>query len=552
MFVRHPVYFVPLHFSSSPLDLSLSFLGMSSRPLSESFSTVGRSRIFASGPIVGASGLAQSISLQPVTDAALARTHIVCTLGPASWDRRTFAKLLLAGLSVARLNFSHGSHEVHARTIATIREVMGKTRKFCTIMLDTKGPEIRTGPLADDSDGSALSDVTLTKGDIFRLYVDGRPTTATECSVTYPGILASLSVGKTILLDDGLISLTVKDIAADHIVATVNNTGQLGGRKGVNLPGSVVTLPVLTEQDKQDLLFGIEQGVDVVAASFVRKAEDVRAIRALLDSDPRGQPIRIISKIESQEGVENYDEILALSDGIMVARGDLGVEVPLEKVGVLQKMMVRKCNLVGKPVIVATQMLESMITNPRPTRAEATDVLNAVFDGCDCVMLSGETAKGAYPVKAVLTMRQICREAEMCLDLKSIREFLSSSIPSPLPVSEGIARAAVVTAAALHAKLLIVPTNSGQTAYLVAKYRPEQPVLVLTSQERTARQCLLRRGLFPLVLGTMVGTEALIRSAMQTAKQQGLCAHGDLVVATSGMRDDVSGLTNLLKVISCP
>jgi pyruvate kinase len=408
------------------------------------------------------------------------------------------------------------------------------------------GPEIRSGLLENHKD------VFLAKGSKFELHCqdDSMLGNATKVSVMYPNLTKVVKPGDHVLIDDGLIDLHVDSVddAAHIVYTTVVNSGMLGERKGVNLPGVAVDLPAVTQKDVGDLKFGVDQGVDFVAASFIRKASDVHTIRKVLGA--AGRNIQIISKIESQEGLDNFDEILSASDGIMVARGDLGVEIPIEQVAIAQKMMIHKCNAAGKYVITATQMLESMIKNPSPTRAEATDVANAVLDGTDCVMLSGETAKGAYPVQAVQTMADICREAEANINHQAtfnmIREHIKGNIVS---VVEAIASSAVRATFDLNATMIICLTETGHTARLVAKYRPRAPIVTVTSNEQTARQGLVSRGLFPLLVGSMVGSDSLINRVLIAAQRLGMCKVGDMVVVTSGSREATSGTTNDLKII---
>ncbi|KAJ3136161.1 hypothetical protein HK101_004048, partial [Irineochytrium annulatum] len=366
---------------------------------------------------------------------------------------------------------------------------------------------------------------------------------------TYTQLAATVSVGDRILVDDGLIGTVVLETHPDTgvVVTRIENDGMLGETKGVNLPGNPVDLPAITEKDAGDIMFGVQQGVDFIAASFIRKAADVLEIRKLI----QGTNIRIISKIESQEGLDNFDEILAVSDGIMVARGDLGVEVPVEQVARYQKMMIRKCNAVGKPVVTATQMLESMIVNPRPTRAEATDVANAILDGSDCVMLSGETAKGSHPIAAVEMMARISREAEADINYSELYPALRRQIRLPVAVPEAIASSAVKTSWDVHAALIIVLTQGGSTAQAICKYRPIAPVLAVTASAQVARQCQVLRGIYPLVVDNMEGTENIIHRAMLWGVRMGMAHKGDPVVVTSGVLESTSGSTNIMRVLSC-
>jgi len=472
-------------------------------------------------------------------------TKFICTIGPKTQSVEMLGKLVEAGMNVARMNFSHGTHEYHTQTIANLREYLTKSKRMCAIMLDTKGPEIRSGMLKDGQD------INLEAGQDFELVNDFEYVgDSKRIGHSYPNLSQFVEVGGTILIDDGLIELSIVSKTDSVVKCKVKNSGALGQTKGINLPGAKVDLPALTERDKKDLEFGAKQGVDFVAASFVRKASDVAMIREHL-KNVGGEGIKIISKIENQEGLQNFDEILIESDAIMVARGDLGVEIPVEKVALAQKMMISKCNLAGKQVVTATQMLDSMISNPRPTRAETTDVANAVFDGSDCVMLSGETAKGKYPIASIETMVSICREAEQVVDytqtfaaLRAYAKRLGTE-----DINEAIASSAVKTAFDLKASLVLCLTESGRTARLICKYKPTCPVLCATADERTARQCLILRGCYPMVVSSMVGSASLIGRCIATAKVNGLCKVGDVCVVISGMKEGVSGGTNVLRVI---
>jgi pyruvate kinase len=362
------------------------------------------------------------------------KTKIICTIGPKTQSVEKLGILVEAGMNVCRMNFSHGSHEYHLQTIKNIREYLKscKTPKTVAVLLDTKGPEIRSGKLKDHKD------IVLKQGQTFTFHNDQNALgDNTGVSTTYTSLSTTVVPGDRILVDDGLIGMLVTkvDIVAQTVECVVENDGVLGETKGVNLPGKIIDLPAITEKDKGDIRFGIENGVDFIAASFIRKASDVMEIRELI----KDTKIKIISKIENQEGLDNFDDILRVSDGIMVARGDLGVEIPVETVARYQKMMIRKCNVAGKPVVTATQMLESMIVNPRPTRAEATDVANAVLDGTDCVMLSGETAKGAYPKEAVEMMGRVCREAEADVNYGELYPSLRRGLVLPIQVAEAVA-----------------------------------------------------------------------------------------------------------------
>ncbi|WOK92809.1 pyruvate kinase, cytosolic isozyme [Canna indica] len=480
------------------------------------------------------------------SDGLVPKTKIVCTLGPASRSVPMLEKLLRAGMNVARFNFSHGTHEYHQETLENLKIAMQNTQILCAVMLDTKGPEIRTGFLKDGNP------IQLTEGQEITISTDySIKGDENMISMSYKKLPIDLKPGNTILCADGTITLTV--LSCDPDAGTVRcrceNTAKLGERKNVNLPGVVVDLPTLTEKDKEDILgWGVPNKIDMIALSFVRKGSDLVTVREVLG--PNSKSIKLMSKVENQEGVINFDDILRETDAFMVARGDLGMEIPVEKIFLAQKMMIYKCNLAGKSVVTATQMLESMIKSPRPTRAEATDVANAVIDGTDCVMLSGESAAGAYPEIAVKIMARICIEAESSLDYGAIFKELIRSTPLPMSPLESLASSAVRTANKAQATLIVVLTRGGTTAKLVAKYRPRVPILsvvvpVLTtdsfdwsaSDESPARHSLIHRGLVPLLAeGSAKATDAestedILEAALKSAVQKKLCKPGDAVVA---------------------
>jgi pyruvate kinase len=471
------------------------------------------------------------------------KTQVVCTIGPASNNVNTLKKMLEEGMGVARMNFSHGDYEWHESVVKNVRQASEESGYTCAIMLDTKGPEIRTGKL------EGHTKVLLTAGQTFTFYTDEALVGNQEkVGVTYKNLIKTVKIGSQILVSDGLISFTVTEIneVEGKVVTRVDNSGILGETKGVNLPGLEIDLPAVTEKDIRDIEFGVKHNVDMIAASFIRTADNVRTIRNL--PGVQENQIMIISKIESQEGLDNFNSILQESDGIMVARGDLGVEIPIEKVATAQKMMISKCNAVGKPVITATQMLESMTENPRPTRAEATDVANAVFDGSDCVMLSAETASGKYPVVTVKMMDTICRQAEKDIDYRSLYKNLRVNVLPPTTIPHSIASSAVKTQWDIEATLIVCLTDTGNTARLVSRYRPSCPILVITSSPRVARQILISRGCVPFLVENMKGTEDLIQRAISWAKSIGLISGNDKVVITSGILEATSGSTNMLKV----
>lgn len=466
------------------------------------------------------------------------KTKIVCTIGPASESIEKLVQLINAGMNVARLNFSHGDHTEHGNRIKNIRLAARQTGKTIGILLDTKGPEIRTGDMATEK-------VHLDRGQ--ELIVSMVPVQGTNerISITYTELIHDVKPGSIILLDDGLIGLKVKEIRDQEIVTEVLNTGDLKSKKGVNVPGVSVNLPGITEKDASDILFGIKQGIDFIAASFVRRASDVLEIRELLEKNG-GEHIMIIPKIENQEGVENIDEILDVSDGLMVARGDLGVEIPAEEVPLVQKMLIEKCNALGKPVITATQMLDSMQRNPRPTRAEASDVANAIFDGTDAIMLSGETAAGDYPVEAVETMHRIASRTETALDYQQMLNVRSKS--SETTITDSIGQAVAHTALNLNVSSIITATVSGHTAFVVAKYRPKATIVAITSTEQALRRLSLVWGVQAYLGEQAKTTDEMLDTSVDQAVKSGLVKHGDLVVITAGVPVGEVGTTNLLKI----
>ncbi|WP_073344146.1 pyruvate kinase [Caldanaerobius fijiensis] len=465
------------------------------------------------------------------------KTKIICTIGPASSDPEIFRLLLGYGLNVARLNFSHGTHEEHGKVIDMIKSVREMESAAVGIMLDTKGPEIRTGKVQGGS-------VELAEGQEFILTTDEILGNNEICSITYQGLPQDVKRGDAILIDDGLIALKVLDVSGNKIKCFVENGGILGDNKGVNVPGVKVNLPAITEKDISDIIFGIEKGVDFIAASFIRKASDVREIRELLRANG-GSHIKIISKIETREGVENIDEIIEVSDGIMVARGDLGVEIAAEEVPIVQKSIIKKCNEAGKIVITATQMLDSMIRNPRPTRAEVTDVANAIFDGTDAIMLSGETAAGKYPIESLKMMARIAARTEDAIDYEKL---LREKRCYHSTVTDAISHATCTTAQDLGATAVITATKSGLTARMVSKYRPNAPIIAVTYDPVVMRQLSLVWGVYPVITKAVSSTDEMIEEAVKTALASGFVKEGDVVVITAGVPVDQSGTTNLIKV----
>lgn len=466
------------------------------------------------------------------------KSKIVCTIGPASESLENIKKLILAGMNVARLNFSHGDFEEHGARINTIRQASKELNKTVAILLDTKGPEIRTGKLE-------VEPIELVQDEYLTLTTEEILGNKDRISITYKDLPSDVQVGSTILIDDGLIGLTVVDIQGTEIKTRIVNGGTIKSKKGVNVPGVNISLPGITEKDTNDILFGIEQDIDFIAASFVRKASDVLEIRELLEKN-NASHIQIISKIENQQGVDNLDEILEVSDGLMVARGDLGVEIPAEDVPLAQKLMIEKCNVAGKPVITATQMLDSMQRNPRPTRAEASDVANAILDGTDAIMLSGETAAGKYPVESVLTMSRIAEKAESALNHRDI--FMKQQTAQETTVTEAISQSVAISALDLNAKAILSSTVTGHTARVVSKYRPKAPIIAVTTQERTMRQLSLVWGVTPVFGQVASSTDELLETALKGGKDSGLVKSGDLVVITAGIPLGRSGSTNLVKV----
>lgn len=466
------------------------------------------------------------------------KTKIVCTIGPASESVEMLEKLMEAGMNVSRLNFSHGDHEEHGQRIKNIREAAEKLGKTVAILLDTKGPEIRTQTLEN---GVA----ELKAGEELIISMDEVVGNSKMISVTYPGLIKDVHEGSKILLDDGLIELEVTKVGRNEIKTKILNSGTLKNKKGVNIPNVRVNLPGITDKDAKDIEFGIRQGVDFIAASFVRRASDVLEIREILERHGANK-IQIIPKIENREGVENIDEILEVSDGLMVARGDLGVEIPAEEVPLVQKQLIKKCNAVGKPVITATQMLDSMQRNPRPTRAEASDVANAIFDGTDAIMLSGETAAGTYPVEAVDTMHKIAIRTETALNNQSILNTRSKE--SSMTITDAISQSVSHTAYNLNASAIIAPTESGYTARMIAKYRPKAPVVAVTSSQEVCRKMTLVWGVVPQIAEEAATTDELFDVAVEASLKTKVVSKGDLVIISAGVPVGEVGTTNLLKV----
>lgn len=467
------------------------------------------------------------------------KTKIVCTLGPACEREDTLTQMIEEGMNVARLNFSHGTHDEHLARINQIKKLRSELKIPIGIMLDTKGPEIRTG---DFENGV----IEVEKGQ--EIIVTARDVIGNNNTirVNYRDIALDLKESDIILIDDGLIELTIKRVVNEtDLLCVVNNGGTIKNKKGVNVPDVKLNLPSLTDQDVKDIVFGIKHDIDFIAASFMRKADDVIEIRKLLEAN-YAESIQIISKIENRQGVDNIDEIIKVSDGIMVARGDLGVEIPAEEVPLAQKMMIEKCNYAGKPVITATQMLDSMMRNPRPTRAEVSDVATAIFDGTDAIMLSGETAAGKYPVESVRTMAEIAIKIEGSLNYDEI--FRTKFQCADNTITNAISMATCRTALSLNASAIITATASGYTAISVSKFRPKAPVIAATHSEQVMRKLSLTWGVYPVKTEKMKATDEVIEQSVQKALAENYIKNGDLVVVTAGVPVGVAGSTNLIKV----
>ncbi len=472
------------------------------------------------------------------------KTKVVCTMGPNTNDRELMRKLIENGMDVARFNFSHGDHEEQKGRMDLLKELRQELNTNTAILLDTKGPEIRTGVLKDGKK------VTLHTGDSFTLTVDEIVGDEKKVSITYEGLVHDVDPGKVILIDDGLIGLKVVGKTERDILCEVVNGGELGEKKGVNVPNVAVRLPAITEKDKDDIRFGVEQGVDFIAASFVRNAECVLEIKAYL-KELNAPYIPIIAKVENAEGIKNIDEIIRAADGVMVARGDLGVEIPAEEVPYLQKMIIQKCNSNYKTVITATQMLDSMMRNPRPTRAEVTDVANAVYDGTDAVMLSGETAQGKYPLEALQMMVHIIESTEEHLDYDTILEKAGGHLKRSL--SSAIGYSSVLAATNLNARCIITPSVSGATTRVVSNLRPKQPVLGVTPNERTLRRMSIYWGVIPIKSRAFSTTDDICDGAIELAKVKQYAESGDIVVLTAGIpspnvKQERSAASNMMRI----
>ena len=467
------------------------------------------------------------------------RTKMIFTIGPASDSEEILTKLMEIGMNVTRLNFSHGTHEDHKIKIDLIKGLREKLNKSVAIMLDIKGPKIRTHNFTGDT-------AIIDKGQKF-IFSCGKEILGNKerCSISYENLCHDLKANGTLLVDDGLLEFKIDSIEGTEINCTALNSGYIGNHKGINVPNISIGLPAVTDKDKSDLIFGCKQGVDIVAASFIRKAGDVLDVRKILNANG-GEHIQIISKIETQEGVDNIDAIIEASDGIMVARGDMGVELPIQKVPIVQKMIIHKCNKAGKPVITATQMLDSMIRNPRPTRAEASDIANAIFDGTDAIMLSGESANGKYPLESALTMSKIAIEAESNIDFRAaLNKINYESLEN---ISDAISLATCTTADKLNVSAIITATQSGHTARMVSKYRPRCPIIAVTPSNQVARGLSINFGVQTIISIKLTSTDELMANAVEKCLIAGYIKKQDVVIIAAGVPVGESGTTNMMKI----
>ncbi|MCM1386034.1 MAG: pyruvate kinase [Bacillus sp. (in: Bacteria)] len=466
------------------------------------------------------------------------KTKIVCTLGPSTDNEDVLRQLMLEGMNVARCNFSHGVYEEHKKRMDMVKKLRKEVKKPIAILLDTKGPEVRVKQFKDGK-------VTLKEDQLFTLTSEEVEGTQDKVSVTYNRLYEDLEVGMKVLIDDGLIEMRVEKVEQTSIVCRVLNGGTVSNNKGINVPDVNLSMPYVSEKDREDILFGISQDVDFIAASFVQNKEDILQLRRLLDKNG-GEDIKIIAKIENAQGVENIDEIIEVSDGIMIARGDMGVEIPYEEVPVIQKMIIKKVYQLGKQVITATQMLESMVKNPRPTRAEATDIANAVYDGTSAIMLSGETAAGAYPVEAVKTMVRIAERTEQDVDYR--KRFFHHDRKANPDITDAICHATCTTAHDLNAKAIVTVTKSGRSARMISGYRPASGIIGCATSEKVCRQINLAWGVTPILIKEEKDVYDLFDNALRAAEKMHLLEKGDLTVITSGVPIGISGTTNMIKV----
>ncbi len=466
------------------------------------------------------------------------KTKIVCTLGPATDDPEVLKQLILSGMDVARFNFSHQNQTIHRERINQLKKMREELKRPIATILDTKGPEVRLGSFVGNK-------VEIKSGQRYILTTKKCEGDDKKSFISFPGLVNDVSIGTKILVDDGLIELVVAEIKGTEIICDVINGGFLSNNKGVNIPGVKLSMPYLSEQDISDIKFGIEMGFDFIAASFVTSADDLIQIRQVLDEE-HCHHIKLVAKIENAEGVDNIDDILRVTDGIMIARGDLGVEIPFERIPVIQKKLIKKAYNAGKQVITATQMLDSMMKNPRPTRAEANDVASAIYDGTSAIMLSGETAAGDYPIETIKAMASIARTTEH--DIDYLRRFRLRDIDELPNVTNAISHATVTTAHDLNARAIITVTKTGQTARLISKYRPSYPIISCTTEPTILRQMNMSWGVTPLLIDEKESTDELFDAAVEAAEANNLVDNGDLVVITAGVPLGVSGTTNMMKV----
>ena len=465
------------------------------------------------------------------------KTKIICTLGPSTDDENVVRSLVKAGMNVARLNFSHGNHEEQLKRINMIKKVRSELKQPIAILLDTKGPEIRIGEFENKS-------VILTKGQNFTLTTREVLGNENEVSISYSELPYRIKLGDRILIDDGLIELIAVETTDTDIKCFVRNGGKLSNKKSINLPGINLDMPYMTDKDKEDIIFGIQNGIDIIAASFVRTESDVRDVIDILEKN-NGTHIKVIAKIENNEGVENIDEILASSNGIMVARGDMGVEISFEKLPAIQKMLIKKCYAAGKMAITATQMLDSMMHNPRPTRAEVSDVANAVYDGTSAIMLSGETAAGDYPVESVIAMAEIAESTENSINYTG--RFLKENVKNNT-ITDAVCHASCTTAIDLHASAIVALTLTGHTARMISKFRPSCPIIAATTDETCYHQLALSWGVIPVMNNRQTDTEALFQSAIKKLDKTNIARRGDKVIIIGGSHLDAIGTSDVMRV----
>lgn len=466
------------------------------------------------------------------------KTKIVCTLGPATDKEGVMEQLVLSGMNVARFNFSHGAYAEHEKRFLEMKKVVEKHKVPVAMLLDTKGPEVRIKQFKDGK-------INLTRGQKFTLTTRDIEGTQEAVSITYKDLPTDAKIGMPILIDDGLLELVVLEKNETDLVCEVLNDGVISNNKGVNIPGAHLSMPFISQKDKEDIIFGIKLGFDFIATSFTRSREDVLAVKEILEAHKAGH-IKIIAKIENLEGVDNIDEIIQETDGIMIARGDMGVEIPNEEVPVIQKMIIKKVLVAGKKVITATQMLDSMMKNPRPTRAETTDVANAIYDGTSAIMLSGETAAGLYPVEALCTMARIAERTEQAINYKE--RFMKIKPKQNPDITEAISRATCTTAHDLNASAIITVTKSGRTARMIGRFHPAVPIITCTTSETVYRQLALSWGIIPILIEEEHDTFELFEHAVEVVKKEGYVKDGEITVITTGIPLGISGTTNLLKV----